>query len=91
MTNKTTITREALERYYNKKTGFPKFAEIASVEWETILAALKTQEKLENGYVLVPVEPTGDILKAMCDCEDDAPWAGLYKAMITQAKKDEGE
>lgn len=42
-----------------------------------------------DGYVCVPKQPTTEILNAMCDCDDDAPWIDLWEAAIAAAPKGE--
>jgi hypothetical protein len=40
-----------------------------------------------DGYVAVPIKPTTDILKAMSDFDDDAPWIDLWEAALAAAQE----
>lgn len=90
--NKTTTARERLTQAQSWRDG------MTIQEQELVLTALKTQEKLENGWVLVPVEPTDEIITRMVQewtsfAKVSAPslimWKAVYKAMITQAQENE--
>ena len=37
--------------------------------------------------VMVPRKPTTEMLKAMADCDDDAPWIDSWEAALEAAQK----
>jgi hypothetical protein len=87
-------TYRGAEKYPDQMRRLKRDKEALQKDVEEILTALKTQEKLENGYVLVPIEPTDAICGTLkthhveFDREDGRFL--LYKAMITQAQENEG-
>lgn len=56
-----------------------------------ISSALRELQALRarDGYVLVPVEPTDEILEAMIQADDDGPgvYRRIYRAMLSAAPR----
>ena len=73
--------REAFEKWWieNNHTD-PEVGSGAEQAWTAWSAAWS--QRVQDGWVAVPVEPTTERLKAMFDCGPDAPWIEVYKAAI---------
>ena len=67
----------------NSELGFSRMkVDIAQPDYEAIHTAIRIADRLQSGEV-----STG-VLKAMGDCEDDAPWLVVFQAMAKQLIKE---